>query len=194
MSLTFISDEERDRLLREPKPLVANRWSGIARKKRSGDGNFRGRVRFRGDDGTRFRLHIRISAHRRDDFAIVLQVLFRGERGANLVMCHGHHGEHKNRFEFDRGLPNAVIPRNRFHVHVVTERYQRARREDPTYPPDGYAETTREFRSAQCAYDFFKAAFGFYKQAPGTLADRKTPSLFAYPFQIDTFNADQRET
>lgn len=185
--MTFISDAQRNDLLRELKPLA--RWDVpklrcYKRDKR----NERLRLSVRGDAGHEFGIAIRKAVAKRNAFSVVLRYFPASGAPRNLIRCDGWQSEHTNKLEALARESGAKIPPNTPHVHILTERYQLKNRESPVYVPDEYAEPVSDYHDYESAYEFFRTAFGFYKICPETRQRLKTLPLLRYPFCIDTFD------
>lgn len=89
----------------------------------------------------------------------------------HLAKTHGRHpSQHSNKWEKARNLPNAAF-RNRFHIHMATERYQLE-----GFDIDGYAEVTPLYDSFETALEKFVRSNGL--SVPEVEQKDAGPNLF----------------
>jgi hypothetical protein len=89
-------------------------------------------------------------------FSIVLGFTWHGQR-INLIRCNGWHAPHTNRIEENAASGVIYIPRDKFHVHYATERYQ-----IDDMSVEYYAEPTEEYDTFEGAIEYMCDHFGFY--------------------------------
>ena len=114
-----------------------------------------------GEHGHAFRLIARENNLPLQDFSVILLLIDSNGETYTLRRHNGeHNSKHTNKWEKERGLPNAVIERKRFHRHFATERYQLS-----GYPIDGYAEVTADYHDFDSALDDMLDQCGFERPA-----------------------------
>lgn len=159
-------------LLAEAKPLPATWQSRLAVRAKS-DSTFTHReLDVAGTAGRTFRIIIRGNTLNLLDFSLIL--VFRDEDGSDyrLTRFNGRHpSQHSIKWEKARNLPNAAF-RNRFHIHMATERYQLE-----GYDIDGYAEVTPLYDSFETALEKFVRSNGL-SVPEGEQKDARPDNLF----------------
>jgi hypothetical protein len=149
----LLTDDEIAVIRAERKPVTPRQRSVLLKPKRHSRHRDKvAKVRVKGEEGRLYELRVRQNPRRPLDFSVIVshrrQILFR---------CNGHHlGIHPNRLEIVAGSGTTHVPARSFHVHYLTERYQRFGK------PDGYAEPTVEFWSFESAVAFACDSFGFF--------------------------------
>jgi hypothetical protein len=149
-------------LIAEPKPLACNAVQILLaprKSKRKGvRRDRRAKVFCEGAAGHKFEITVRLSEHEHNphDFSVLVRYHPVGTRPVLLLRCNGWHAPHDNQIEKRERHGIRKIPANTFHVHRLTERYQRFGK------PDGYAEPTDEYGGFQGAVEFVCENFGFY--------------------------------
>lgn len=127
----YLSDAQIADLLAEPKPFVDE--LALLRSMKPGDNQQRRcSIRFRGDHGSEFALHIRQNALDPYDFSVILS-LERGPQPLNLRRHNGSNHPHRNKIE---GTRVDFVP----HVHIATHRYQ-----EGGHDAEGYAVQAEDF-------------------------------------------------
>jgi hypothetical protein len=155
----LLTDEEITRLLTEPKPTV-NAVALLHAFVRSPSvrGHRRATRTVVGAAGSRFDLHLRQGTFSPYDFSVILA--FVSARGGEAILRRHNGRGHPHRNKLER----TTIGRERFHVHIATERYQLA-----GLSIDGYAEATDAFSDLATALDAMLDVAGFEPPAQRTL-------------------------
>ena len=162
----ILSDAEIAMLVQEKKPLPSDWRSRMVPRPNQGDHLRSSALDIVGERSHAFRLIARENNLPLQDFSVIL--LFTDSDGETYVLRRNngeHNSKHTNRWEKDRGLPNAVIERRMFHRHFATERYQLS-----GYPIDGYAEATTDYHDFSSAVGDLLANCGFERpigESPG---------------------------
>lgn len=150
-----LTEKEIAELLAEAKPLPAN-WRSRLSVRQKADRSFTHReFDVQGSRERKFRIIIRGNSLNPSDFSLIL--VFRDTDGSDyrLVRFNGRHpSQHTNKWEKTRNLTNSTF-RNRFHIHMATERYQL-----DGYEIDGYAEVTDRYDSQESAIQLFVRSNG----------------------------------
>jgi len=152
----ILKDDEIAGFLKELKPLPENWKTRLKLSPKTGFKHLQREFQVRGVNGNTYRIVIRHSTVNALDFSVIL--LFRDKDGVEFRLCRyngKHPSEHTNRLEKAKGNANAVF-RDRFHIHVATERYQQE-----GYEIDGYAEVTDRYSSFVSALSEFLKANAF---------------------------------
>jgi hypothetical protein len=109
-----------------------------------------------GAKGNKFRIILRHNILNQFDFSIILFFLDDDGTGYCLLRFNGRHpSQHTNKWEKQKGLTPFSF-RNRFHIHLATERYQLE-----GLRIDGYAEVTECYDSFASALTAFVGCNGF---------------------------------
>ena len=165
----ILSDVKIAELLQDPKPLlkkqveklktkfVAENKSRVSKLSVVSAGNMKFEITARGDARPD-------KAHK---FSVILGYTWKGDP-INLIRCNGPHGPHTNTIERALGAGVVEIPRDTYHIHFATERYQRVSEETDA---EFYAEPTTEYDSLEGAVEYMCDHFGFYR------ADDSYPKL-----------------
>ena len=140
----FLTDAEISELLAEPKrcdgALLQKLVRNMRHKKGPGAGYMENSIeiaRLSPEEG-RFYIIVRVNIENPLDFSVILGYSSGGSRIFRLRRCNGKSHEHTNRIE--------KVKFYDFHIHMATERYQRAGMKE-----DRYAEVTdryADFRGA----------------------------------------------
>ena len=137
----LISDAEIAKILKESKTVSAGqltRLKNIAQRKN----RYRiGKARVKCKSRRKLYLRVNVKSNKPDGFSVML-VCFRGKKQINLIRCNGYQGPHTNHLE------KQTIPKNTFHIHLLTERYQRFGLFEH------YAEPTDKYHSADSALEY----------------------------------------
>lgn len=144
-------------LLAEAKPLSKRyRVLLVPRKGKGGLGNSAEKTRrlnLVGAKGNSFRIWVSVNPLQPNDFSIGLVWIASKTEKHDLVRCNGWHDEHPNKLE------RIKIPANTCHIHLLTERYQLAKRTSRL----GYAvDASGCYGDFKTARDYFCSHFGFY--------------------------------
>ena len=151
-------------LVQERKPLASDWRSRMVPRPNQGNHLGGSALDITGEHGHTFRLIARENNLPLQDFSIILLFIDSDGEGYRLRRNNGeHNSRHTNKWEKERGLPNAVIERGRFHRHFATERYQLS-----AYPIDGYAEATTDYHDFSSAVDDLLAKCGFERPIGGS--------------------------
>jgi hypothetical protein len=141
---TILTDKTIDELITAKKWCSGSKFQSIKYPKQIINGDLRTEIRVHSDAPVRMIVACRKSSVRPNGFTIRLAFL-RSSRQFNLLRCNGYHAEHTNHLE------RTKFPKDTFHIHKMTERYQR----HAIYAPDEYAEETSEYSSFEEACDYF---------------------------------------
>ncbi len=144
-------------LVQEKKPLSSDWRSQMVPRPKQGNRFDESSIDITGEHGHTFRLIARRNNPPLQDFSVILLLIDGNGETYILRRNNGeHNSKHTNKWEKERGLPNAVIEKRIFHRHFGTERYQRS-----GYPIDGYAEATADYHDFNSAVDDLTAECGF---------------------------------
>ena len=144
MDSLIVSDAAIAGLLAERKILPSDWMEQLASFRRREDRN-ESALDLVGERGTLFRVIVRQSRSRDNDFSIVLIAILPEIGNFHLLRYDGGSHSHRNRIEQTR------IGRKP-HIHMATERYQT----DPRrLPSDGYAEETDRYSDLRGAWQCF---------------------------------------
>lgn len=150
-----LTDTEIAELLAEAKPLPTNWQSRLAVRPKANKSFTHRELDAQGSEGRKFRVIIRGNSVNIMDFSLILVFCDADGSVYRLVRFNGRHSsQHTNKWEKARNLPNSTF-RNRFHIHMATERYQLA-----GYEIDGYAEVTDRYDSLGSAVQLFVRSNG----------------------------------
>jgi hypothetical protein len=158
----IITDSQITELLAVRKPVPGRLLKNLKHRLRPVNRSMVADTTIRSDDGRTFVIAGRRSAVDVCRFSIRLSVYW-ARRWINLIRCNGLHGEHRNLLEMRSGDGVPVVPKDTFHVHYATERYQLFDK-DAEY----YAEPTDEYYSYEGAVEYLCQNFGCYEvEHPG---------------------------
>jgi hypothetical protein len=156
MSQRILTDHEIAALLKQKKELPEN-WKARLSPRVSGNSKQKRRdfdIKF--DENKTFRIATRQSSVNSADFSIILTFVDSDGCEYRLFRFNGRHpSEHINSLE--RGPRKRYRWRNKFHIHMATERYQRA-----GLKIDSYATPTQKYNSFDSALTLFTRNNGFY--------------------------------
>ena len=144
MRPSIVSDAAIADLLAERKTLPSDWMERLASFRRREGRNESG-IDLVGERGTQFRVIVRQSRLKADDFSIVLIAVLPEIGYFHLLRYDGGSHSHRNRIERTRIIRKP-------HIHMATERYQT----DPRrLPSDGYAEETDRYVDLRGAWRRF---------------------------------------
>jgi len=156
-----LTDLEIAELITERKALPIN-WRTRLRPRPKANAQFEQReLEIRTAVGHRFRIVIKRSLLNLFDFSVIL--MFEDADGSEyrLTRYNGRHSSrHTNKLEKALGMPNSQFA-PAFHIHIATERYQRA-----SLKIDGYAEVTDRYNDYPSALEEFLAGCSFEREDP----------------------------
>ena len=162
-----LTDDEIDSLVDEAKPLPKNWTKRLRPRQKSNRQHAEKALEVEGEAENTFRIITRQNAINPLNFSIILTFKDKDGHDFRLRRYNGKHpSQHTNRVEKARGDSNSSF-RNRFHIHMGTQRYQEA-----GLPIDGYAEITTEYASFETALEVFIRSNGI------VLPGDDQPSLF----------------
>jgi hypothetical protein len=155
----ILPDEEIKQLLEEPKHLPANWQARLTPTRRHDAIHLRREYVLVGDHGHKFKIHARENCLLLLDFSIILTFVDADGTEYRLTRFNGKTpSQHTNKLDAD--TPHHKF-RNVFHIHVATERYQRARLDI-----DSYAEPTTRYGSFTSALTAFSQSNGIVIDPP----------------------------
>ncbi len=151
----ILTDGQIAELLSEKKPITSSQVLALQHGlRRTNRNELESRLTIQSDTGRSYT----IIATRRDPvrrprgFSIKLNYVYFG-KPINLIRCNGWHAPHQNFLE------NETLPKNIFHVHYATERYQLSGVECCA---EQYAKATDHFTSFEGAIEYTASpSFGF---------------------------------
>lgn len=147
----FFTDEDIERLLREPKPLAPDFDRRLKMKPKRGHKG--AEMTVSGAAGSEFRVILRQADRNPLDFSVILGVVVPGTYEVfRLRRYNGKSHEHTNRME-----GNSFYD---FHMHCATERYQAAGPRE-----DAYAQPTDRYSNLDGAVECLLADCGFERPA-----------------------------
>ena len=135
--MRIITDQEITNYLTERKYIEkgSSNPPKLLKKSRS----YRKTQKIFGISGTEYLLTIRKSIEKENNFCIILSLALEEKVQFILIRYNGNWHKHKNKIEKNRI--------SGFHIHITTERYQRA-----GYNKDGYAEVTNTYSDWEKGY------------------------------------------
>ena len=144
MMADIVSDAKIAEMIAERKTLPLD-WMQQLNRFKDRDDRYEAEVDLEGDAGTRFRIIVRSSRIKANDFSVVLIAALPENPEFRLLRYDGRSHTHRNRMEGNR-------IRREPHIHRATERYQ----QDPCgLPHDGYAEQTDRYQDLAGAWNCF---------------------------------------
>ncbi len=159
----MLTDKEIAAHLSELKPITRSQIETLLKPKRSrrkrSRRDKRASVEIRGERGSKFVLFTRRNednAFNPHDFSVGLLYVPPGWSAIILARFNGWHAKHDNQVEKRAKSGVQTVPANVFHIHILTERYQRESR------GENYAEQTDEYNSFDGAVRFMAESYGFY--------------------------------
>lgn len=152
----ILTDIEIAKLLAEKK-IVPSSWSKrlAAPIPAPGKPHLHRELLVQGGDGSQFCIYIRKNPLILLDFSIILTFKEGGEEYHLLRYDGRQPSDHTNKWEKKEKLPDWKF-RNEFHIHMATERYQRA-----GFKIDGFARVTDDYHSFDSALAAFVSDNGF---------------------------------
>lgn len=165
----YFTDEKFAEWIAETKQLPGNWRTRLKLQLKEGTSFEHRSMDVQGDTGRVFRVMLRRNTLNQNDFSIIL-VLVTDEGEYRLTRYNGSSHQHVNHIERQRGSPDHTF-RDKFHIHIATERYQRRDRRNI----EGYAVPTTSFSSFETAFEEFFSTNGFLKPQD----EQRQKNLFA---------------
>lgn len=141
MTTAFLTDEEIQNLIQEPK-LFKFDFNSFLLKAKEKLGHKENEFIIDRSDGSKFRIMVRQSIHNPLDFSIILGYL---KPNSNMLIrlkrYNGKSHEHQNKLEKTDKFYN-------FHIHLATERYQKSGQ----HKPEHFAEPTDRYSDIHSAW------------------------------------------
>jgi hypothetical protein len=148
MENVVLTDDQISSLILERKPIPAGLCPNVKMTQRQG--HYRREFEVKGDSGHTFQIRVRRAVLDPLDFSVILGYYLPGSYTVfRLCRYNGRH-HHSNKVERE-------APFLDFHIHLATERYQRA----VGMKADAYAEPTRRYWDLESAIGCFLAECGF---------------------------------
>ena len=154
--MTIFTDAEFAALIAERKQLPVNWRNRLKLLPRDGTSFLQRSFEIQGDGGHTFKVFMRKNLEWIEDFSIGL-MLVAPDGEYVLTRYNGSSHKHTNHLEREAGNQEHSF-RDRCHIHVSTERYQRRRGKE-----EGYAAATTAYASFETAIEAFFSANGFVK-------------------------------
>lgn len=158
---SIITDDEISSLLSEKKVLPANWRSSMVPRPKSNTKYSECDIKLVGDMGSRFVLWIKQCNVDQLDFTVGLRVILSNGHHAVLKRYNGPSHKHINHLEIRTGKRGSSF-KEKCHVHIATERYQRAH-----LKIDGFAKPARQFSDRDEAIDCMIRENGFVESPQG---------------------------
>ena len=170
--MSILTEAEIADLLADPKPVSQNQVATLLSPRHPQGHDLYARVYVQSLHRRKFQLTARRgNGGLPHDFCLFLS-LGQRQQQCKLIRCDGFHERHVNWHETRQHAGITEVPADTFHVHHITERYQRAKRD-----PLGYAYPTEDFWSFHSAVHFLCTHFGCYDPASPYPGGQRHPLL-----------------